>query len=123
MAIDRDRPVEDIGLVLGRLKRCGSTRADHFASNRAYASEPVGPPALEIVCVSRSENFSFIVDSHFKPTRQHNPSLFSIVRQRDLAGIRARRVTLLQNLETAPKEVVTDLSIRNLALPNFDQII
>ena len=89
MATDRDRPAEDIALCHGNLKRCRSARADHFASNGAYASEPVGPPALEIVCVSRSENFSFIADSHLESTSQHDPTFFSVVRKQDLTGIRA----------------------------------
>lgn len=104
------RPVEDIELCHGDLERCRSARADHFAGNGAHASESVGPPALEIVCVSWSENSSLIVDSHLESTRQHDPSFFSVVRKRDLAGIRARRVALLQYLETSPKQVVTDLS-------------
>lgn len=103
MATDLARPVEEIALCHRDLKRCRGTRADHFASNGAHASESVGPPALEIVCVSRSENFSLIVDSHLESARQHDPSFFSIVRKRNLSGIRARRVTLLQYLEIAPK--------------------
>jgi hypothetical protein len=49
--------------------------------------------AFEIVCITRAQDLSFTIDRDLEPSRKDDTAFLALMRERDLAGICARRVT------------------------------
>ena len=81
------------------------------------------PAALKIISVSWAENASLIVDGNFKASAQNDASLFPFVNKWNLTRVCARLIALRQNLQTASKEIFSNLAIGDLALSNLYQLL
>src|SRR6478736_3752680 len=97
--------------------------ADDLARLGADAAEAVGPAALEIIGVAGPEDAALAVNSHFQPAREHDPAFLAIVHQRDAPGVAAGLVALLQDLQAATEQIVTDLAIGDRPLADFAQLV
>jgi hypothetical protein len=80
-------------------------------------------PAFEIISVPRPQDPPLALDRDLQPSAQDDAALLALVREGNLAGICARFVAFLQDLERAPEQVVADLAVGNLALSDLDQFI
>jgi len=79
--------------------------------------------AFEVVGIARAENAAFVIHCHLQAAGEHDAAFLSFMHQWHLAGIGARLVALLQNLQAAAEEVFADLPIGNGALADFDQFL
>jgi hypothetical protein len=81
------------------------------------------PPAFKVVGITGSKNPPLALDCDLQASAQDNATFFALMHQRNLAGIGAGLIALLQDLKGTTEQVIPDLSIRDLPLPDLDQLI
>ena len=79
--------------------------------------------ALEVVGVAGSEDATFAINGHLESAAENDTAFFAIVNQRDTSGVATRFVTLLQDLERAPEQVIADLSKGDRSLADLGQFV
>ena len=97
---EQDRPSE-------RRRRAGR---DHFARLAADATKPMRAAAFEIIGVAGIEDTALVIDGHLQPARDHDAAFFAVMGQRHPAGVAARLVALLEDLQAAAEQIVADLT-------------
>ncbi len=90
--------------------------------HRPDTAETMWSAAFEIIGVAGSEDPALFIHRHLEPTGQHDTALLSFVNKRNLARIGARLVALLQDLQTAAKQIIADLAIGDLAFADLDKL-
>jgi hypothetical protein len=71
----------------------------------------VWSPTGKAVGVTGTENASLAIDSHLERARNDHATFLSIMRESDPAGVRTRLITFVEDLQLAPEEVLSDLSV------------
>src|SRR5688572_27884536 len=97
---EQDRPSE-------RRRRAGR---DYFARLRADATKTVRSPAFEIISVAGIEDTALVVDRDLEPAADHDAAFLAVMGQRHPAGIAARLVAFLENLQAPAEKIVADLA-------------
>ena len=74
----------------------------------------MGTRALEVVGIAGAEQVALAVDGQLETTADHDAALFTAVVEGHLAGIGARLVALVEDLDAAAREVAPDLAVTDI---------
>src|SRR5829696_7689470 len=120
MFLMRERWMEEQDRPSERRRRAGR---DYFASLRADATKPMRSPAFEIIGIAGIEDTAFVVDGDLQPARDHDAAFLAVMGQRHPAGVAARLVALLENLQAAAEQIVADLAEGDRFLADLGQFV
>ena len=81
------------------------------------------PPAFEIIGVAGIEDTALVVDGHLQPARNHDAAFLAVMCQRYPAGVAARLVAFLEDLQAPAKQIVADLPIGDRLLADLGQFV
>jgi hypothetical protein len=79
--------------------------------------------AIEVVGIPGAEYMAFAVDDQLQLAANHHATLLTRVMERDLSGVCARCIVLVEDLNASAFDAVTHLPERDLALSDLEQLL